>query len=617
MNARAPALLLWAVLALGACNKVPIVSINAGFALADATWFEEEQTLFFFYNVGAEQGLGPDSQIEVTWRTDLAELPWTPISNVTPIHTHLPVACGPNTRCGSISMKVQTVPREVGLRLRYHKDGALTLTAPLTYNIIGAGPAHTQRSLIVYGVFEETNHTVQWRARHPFPTLRNDQVRDFGLRRKFHISSPEYGDVVAPLDNPYGYGFAPTCPAGLTPLPWGPLETSYRAIFDPHRLPLEASTALGVCAQAIVTDAKGTFASVALARKNPEVHPAFPSLRSPIRENTEVGLLLRICNREISKVHQNMQVQRLILEGSPEICIDDYKNPSFPNTLAGQLKARLDLVRARGKDMVLALALHHDDTRGEVGAAIEKALEQILPLERDKSSPRVSGAFVFDTFKYNIVSPQMRALVLWCPARMDIEDLDKVPDNSQITCAIRPDFPDLNLGPFKFGNLPILPTRPQYLTFIAKYSEAQAGKVIELSFRAPERTPLSQNVQVGEFGVVTFYNNETFSAQPTDAFSFCASGDERSQAVFFRVPFLPQPLPLSSLPQIHELAPSTPYEMGLFWDFPFLTRMNYEFVVAGAVSAFSLSVPFGISTPGQNYYGAQLWMPPRLPDGGV
>ena len=640
-----PALLLGAV-ALFACGpgqgcgvKVPVVDINAGFTLADAAWFEEEQTMFVFWNVGAEQGLGPESQIEVTWRTDDTFVPWTAISDLPPIHTHLPVLCGPRTMCGSTSIKIQKVPREVGLRLRYHRDGELSVYpwaylsdagfsdagpsdtgggggdagTPLVFNVIGKGPPWTNRSLVVYGVFEETNNTVQWRARHQFPTLRNQQVQDLGLRRSFHIADVEYGDVVAPMGNEYGYGFRPACPVGLTRLPWPPLETTSRAIFDTNTLPLAASASLGVCAQSVVTDAKGTFGTAAMARKNPQVRPAFPTLRSPIKANTEVGFLLRPCLRDISTVHQRMQTQRLILEGSPEICIDNFKDPNFPNILASKLRTRIDAERAKGKDMVLALALHHDDTTKALGAVVEKALEQILPFERDKSSPRVSGAFVFDTFKYAIASPAMRALVLWCPASIDFDDLDKVQDTAQRSCPLLPDFPDLNLGPFRFGNLPILPTRPQYLTFIDKYSESQAGKVTKLGFLAPERTPISENIQVGDFAVATLFNNEIFSAKPTDSFSFCANGDPLSQGVIFRSPILNMPLLLSSLPQLHSLAPAPTYEIGLLWDFPFLTRMDYEFVVAGAVTAFTVTVPFGVSNLSQKYFGTELWNASAFP----
>jgi hypothetical protein len=40
------------------CVKVPIDDVDAGFTIANTAWFEEEQTLFVFYSVSAEQGLG-------------------------------------------------------------------------------------------------------------------------------------------------------------------------------------------------------------------------------------------------------------------------------------------------------------------------------------------------------------------------------------------------------------------------------------------------------------------------------------------------------------------------------------------------------------------------------
>ncbi|MFY0523575.1 hypothetical protein ACN28I_10465 [Archangium gephyra] len=67
-------------IAVASCQKVPIVDIHAGFSLADVAWFDEEDTLFVFYQANAEQGLGPESQIEFTYRTDHFELPWTPLS---------------------------------------------------------------------------------------------------------------------------------------------------------------------------------------------------------------------------------------------------------------------------------------------------------------------------------------------------------------------------------------------------------------------------------------------------------------------------------------------------------------------------------------------------------
>ena len=51
------------LLLLGSCQKVPIVDIQARFTLADLSWFAAEQTMFVFYELSAEQGIGPESQV--------------------------------------------------------------------------------------------------------------------------------------------------------------------------------------------------------------------------------------------------------------------------------------------------------------------------------------------------------------------------------------------------------------------------------------------------------------------------------------------------------------------------------------------------------------------------
>ena len=218
-------------------------------------------------------------------------------------------------------------------------------------------------------------------------------------------------------------------------------------------------------------------------------------------------------------------------------------------------------------------------------------------------------------------------MTLWCPSTLGALD-----DTSSRTCAIAPDLPDLVLGPFTFGTLPILPTREQYLDFIDTYSEAQAGSVDTLTFRTPEFATISDDVEVGEFGVATFLNNEHISADVDDAFSYCV--DEDPQAFVFRSDLLQSEdfreavdenceglglspevceaaslglAPIEWLPDWHNTFGERNYDLGIFWDFPFLLRMNYEVVAAGAVSAFGFSVPFGIASPAESYYGTPLW----------
>ena len=600
-------LLLAALVTGTSCNKVPIVDIAASFSIADAAWFAEEHTLFIFFRVQADQGLGPDSQIEITYRTDDRVVPWTPVADLKTVHTHVSVDCGTKERCGSTSLLVVKPPREIGVRLRYHRAGDVFLKPPVNVNLVGEGPAHTNRSLLVYGVFDATNVQVQWRSRHQFPALRNEQAQELGLRRAFFIAEPQHGDASPPFDtNPYGYAFVTACPPGLALLGWTELSTTDRAVFDPNMMPLTASVSPIVCARSTVTDAKGMFVAPAVARKNPEVNPAFPTLRSPIRTNSAIGFVMRPCTRVISEKHRQMQVQRLGLADAPEVCIDDWQEPNFVERLATLFRTRIDETRAAGNDMVLTVVLHHDDAGGQLADKLEQALEDVLVIERDKSSPRVSGAFVFDSFGYAIVRPQVKQLVLWCPVNGS-GDLDAIFSGTQQPCTLLPDIPNLRLGPFGVGNLPIFPSRQQYLKFIGKYSDAQAGSMRDLQFRAPERTPTSQNIQLGEFGTATFFNNELVTAAASDSFSYCAATDPFVSSVLFRTDLVPEPAPLSELPALHLSMPQPQYGLGLLWDFPYLLRLRYEVVIAGSVSAFSLTAPFGIGFSTMTNYGAELW----------
>jgi hypothetical protein len=587
-----------------ACTKVPISNINASFSLADAVWFEEEQTLFIFYRADAQQGIEPVSLIEVQYRTDTEALEWTPLTSIPAVHTHLAIDCGPYARCGSWSLKLKEVPRSVGLRLRYHPAGSLSLDAAVNLFVVASGPAYTNRSLIVYGVFDAQNLHVQWRARHQFPNLRNQEVEAYGLRRHLDIRGARTGAVPAQgPGNPYGYA-APDCPG--QPLGWAPLATSDRAIFDPDTLPLSASMDSTVCATSTVTDALGTFSAVAVARKNPQVRAAFPALHSPVRAVTPVRFVLQFCNRTISAEHLAMQEQRLLLADAPTICLDGWTQPGFAASLAATLGDALDVARAQGNDLVLSFALNHDDLTGQLAILIEKALATVLLPERDKSTPRAVGAFVFDSYGRTLATAALKPLVLWCPA-LTGNDLDTIPAASERACPLLPDIPNITLGPFSFNRLPILPTRDQYLTFLSKYSSADSGEMQSLQFLAPERTPLSINVPLGDYGLATFFNHEILTPAPSDAFSYCAPTDQGAQSVVFRTARDATPQLLQYLPALQETDPQAAYSLGLAWDSPFLLRLTYDVVIAGQISAFTLSVPFGIHSGSEANYGSELW----------
>ena len=403
--------------------------------------------------------------------------------------------------------------------------------------------------------------------------------------------------------------------------------TSDRAFFNEDEIPLGASDAAQICATATVADALGNFSTGAVAQKNPEVQPAFPVLRSPVRTATELQYFIGPCDSRINRRHEDMQRQRLGLENVPTTCTEGWQNQSWVNQLVVDFRDAIESTRPAGNDMVLVIALHQDDEG--VALAVEEALAQVAPDERLRSSPRLAGAFVLDSDIRGLEDPSLSPVTLWCPATLP---LDQLPDASSRTCAILPDNPAFDLGPFSFGTLPILPSREQYIDFINDFSVNQAGEMQDLAFRTPEFAATADFVSFGEFGAVTFLNNESITADFDDAFSYCVD-DGPAQLFAFRSPTLESGyyaysyedciyygLPpdvcaaldsgvstLDFLPEWHILARESSYDLGVFWEFPFLMRMDYRFPAAGAVSAFGFSVPFGVNQTDQSYFGTELW----------
>ena len=615
---------------LGAgCEKVPIVDVAASFSLADVSWFEAEETLFVFYEVYAEQGIGDLSVVEIQYTTDDGEAAWTDVDSVEPIHTHLPVDCGSNARCGSVSLHVPLEPRDVSLRLRYHQDGELALSADTQFHVVGAGPAHISRSLLVYGVFDESNRWVQWRGRHQFPALRNEEAEALGLRRDIRIREQRHGtSTVSNANNPYGYGR--TCPTDFLPLEQEDVYTNARAAFNATELPTDVSESAMVCASATVVDALGAFSADAFARKNPEVRTAFPALSSPIEEATQLPFFLAPCQYTISTDHAEMQRQRLMMEDVETWCIDDWQQPGFADTLAAAFWDAVEAERPAGNDMVLVVGLHQDEDG--VSEVVEEALSAVVLDERHRASPRLAGAFVFDSEDRGLSMDELSLSTLWCPSQLpDLNDTS-FPDASVRTCPVLPDLPQIDLGPFSFASLPVLAPRDQYLSFIDTFSKAQAGSATALSFLTPTFATTADHIDYGDFGVVTFFNEERIDADRDDAFSYCIQ--DETQLFAFRSALLKSPqfqkfiaascdsgkfsedicalaasgvLPIELLPDWHNSARERGYELGMFWDFPFLTRMEYETVSAGSIGAFGLSVPFGFAADGEAFYGTQLW----------
>lgn len=620
--ARVVALLL--LHALAACDlygvypwqvKVPFEDVGAQFVLANTTWFEDEQTLFVFYEITANQGLSDASQVELTYRTDEEFVDFTALAVMTPVHPHWHADCGTRSLCGSFSVHVEREPRDVDLRLRYHRDGELFLETLVDHHTVLSGLPHLSRSAVVYGVFDADNTHVQWRLRHQFPAIRNEHAQALGLRRDFTVEDISTGTLQGMRDrlvaNPYGYALDPACPASFDAHAGGPVTTLTRAVFDPVELALTASDHAIACGAATVNDALGTYTAMAIAQKNPEVDEAFSSLNTPVEEARRVPFFLKTCNAPTSELHQQMQAQRLFLVDGDIVCIDDYLTPDFSSRLAATFTERIDAARSSGLDLVLVIGLNRPNVRA-IAEKVEEAIGLVVVNEAEFATPRLAGVFVYDTRPYQAANPDVRRLTLWCPSSYNAQDLDAIADTSARDCAVQPMMP-IALGDIELSQLPILPTETQFENFIEKYGAGQTGNMTGMSFLAPSRTATSVNVPVGDFAVVTFFNNEAITADPGDAFSYCA--EEDTGIVVARIDAFPDVFPLAFIGEVHNLIAWNRYELGLFWDFPFLMQIRYNSTLATAVDVPE-EVPFvvalGISTPAEQYFGGLQWTAERF-----
>ena len=582
-----------------ACEvRVPLVDVEARFTTADATWFEEESTLFVFYRVEAEQGLSENSRVELTFRTDRAFQEFVDINTLPAVHTHERADCGDRTICGSMSIRVSQRPRDVEVRLRYHVDGELFLIPQTAFHIVARGEAHLSRSAIVYGVFNETNNRVQWRLRHQFPAIRNGFAQALGLRRDFRIENQGIGDVLVPERNPYAYGLTPSCPQTFETLGWQNIATNDRALFAEEQSDVTLATFNSICASAIVTDGEGEFQTGAYAQRNPEVQEAFPALQSPLSEVRQLRFLLELCDEFPDNPHRDMQKQRLFLTDSDRLCVEDFRSAAFADRFTNLLTDIVNEERVQGEDMVLMFAVHRE--RGIVGLAerLEQALAPLVRNESSRPSPHLSGVFVFDSFAHNIIDPDVGRFVLWCPA-------SPFGNNPSATnCPIQAN-PPLVIGQVELNSAPILPEREQYEDFIEDFGVANGGTMESITIRAPQRTTISDNVPLGDFGLATFFNNEAISTEADDAFSFCQS--ENANVIAFRVEGLDDVFPLSAIGEVQEFGNFSRYELGLAWEFPFLMELQFETTLAPNVNTVDVVIPFGISTPGEEFRGSQVW----------
>ncbi|MCA9542339.1 MAG: hypothetical protein KC620_25755, partial [Myxococcales bacterium] len=127
----------------------------------------------------------------------------------------------------------------------------------------------------------------------------------------------------------------------------------------------------------------------------------------------------------------------------------------------------------------------------------------------------------------------------------------------------------------------------------------------------PTLPPNAEHLSVPPFGTAVFFNDEIITADTDDSFSYCETG--AYPGVVFRPPGAPLPLPLLALPAWHAMTGADTYGLGVVLDFPYIVISRYEIVGAIAVSAFTVSLPFGVGVEVSQDFGSELWLSGEFP----
>jgi hypothetical protein len=408
------------------------------------------------------------------------------------------------------------------------------------------------------------------------------------------------------------------------------LETDARAIFSASPIDPALVTRQTVCADVDVTDATGTFTATALARRNPDVVPGFPFLRTPVTAARPLQFDLVTCNNVVEPAHLQMQQQRL-LHDTATICVDNVDEPGRQAALAARINATIDAERVVGDDLVLTVVLNREDADEGVAVAVEAALQDVLAEERTKTSPRAVGAVVYDSASFEQRRPEAKPYLLWCPAAFGIDDLVELVDPSvlnqlyhcavSLDVAVPVDLPE-PLDRLTVAQLPLLSTRRQFASYVARFGEGAVGETTKLTFLAPRRGADARDVVIGggiddptgildpfspfsSTDIATFFDDEYLTLLPEESLSVCAG--DASAHVVAQADLDETPLSLTELPTRHENDPRARYQLGLRWDGAFYVRFDYRAVIGTTTEVVGLTLPFSPSLPGSVSFREDLW----------
>ncbi|MGE0173757.1 MAG: hypothetical protein AB7T49_13250 [Oligoflexales bacterium] len=614
--------------ALLSCSKQPLRDDRGSIEFATIHWFENEGVAYLFFRVNEDtrRFWAPNFDIEYDYideegtaqhakRDDIYSEPG--------VHEHQTVACGKKLTCGSYSFRLPGRLVDATLRFAYDKSDSITLQNELSVQNHLKDNGANSYSALMYGVFNEENDRVQVRTYHNFGLPSNDEIPAYGMKRKFLITGTEVFDTT--LDEIAEHALAVESPTLFPASFCNVADQTQEAVISGNDTWLQNSfddgqIARGVCFSGTPLDQDENALGeefLGYARRNPVVSRGDFTYETPLTETVNIPVIVDVCPDEPFSAElrdeEFFEYQKYIVNQSDaptDVCIRLGKLNEFKTELADVLASKLSDAKqasSGNKDFVFIVVFHQRLAKEFVTfhSALAGELTTIVSQEVVRDSPRLVGAFIYESDIFFKPTAVQQKYLLWCPQEQlnpeDVQDLG-AKENCTILPSAKLDLKIINfvtpLGPF--------PSLAGYRDYLKKYDDKGLASGPKLKFYS---VPQNVNTRTDSKGTVTFFSGERFAIGADERAKFCF--DETTagfDSLRFRKFGSADSEPNLTYQNINKVwlsdSAQGEYSIGVYWDFPFVGGVQYKSTVHGQILSIA---PYTKSSRAYEALGDEKW----------
>lgn len=643
---------LSSVLILNSCHKVPLRDQRGNFSLAAAHWFENEKTQYVFFSLDnlRKEHTAADftSRFEIALE-GLTDDAYQPLDPARAVHIHSVVPCGENRLCGSYSLHAERAASAVRVRFRYYQGSPVTVELRIPNTLHPESDSADAQSAFVYGVFNGDNSRAQWRVHDNFGSPNSEEIKSFGMIRSFETSDPHLATVEPRAQvelrqrsgSPFLFPATAVCVgSNLPPISahisahrFSGIESWLPETFAPN------APEGTLCSRVRFLDHRGETlrTAFALARRNPVLLDETLSVQAPLHPARRIPLVISYCpglpDSDALTSSIFLDYQRFILglgKAPIDVCFKAGDEESFQRDLDRVITTKLAEARRTNtddSDFMFIVAINH-----RLGPLVPRfhqhllnALQTRVEAERSLISPRLAGAFVYDsTPQEYFANLNPGPGIVWCPRKppdpsegtpgSNNNNNDNNNNKGNNTDPLAQE-PNCSSGAGGEWNLDVVnfvipmgpfPTLETYVNHVRKMGDKGTSRNPEFVMNTVRTNPGSMTVQ----GLtVTFFDGERIPLTAGEGIHVCDDRDTDNilSSVMVHAPETEgnwvRPI-TSAVATLANPGEAISFAIGLAWEQPFWGGVSFDSPYSGKALSF---IPFSMTVRNQQKLGDPKW----------